>query len=235
MNQIRLLRLRKTIVLILFIIASISSFAQISIVEIKAIYKSKIDGRIISEKEFQTYKGTHTFHKLIKGKNGKDTIVISPPKTKFFNKAATDKQKLSELKGKPSKPFNVTDIYGNAYGSETLRGKVVVMNFWFVACSPCIKEIPDLNEVVEKYQNRDDVVFLAFAKDTETLLGKFLAHTQFEYNIIPRATSISKLYNVYAYPTHVVIDKQGEIHFTKVGFEDDISNQLTNTINRLIK
>ena len=86
MNLIILLRLRKTVVLMLFIIASTSSFAQISIVEIKAIYKSKVDGRIISEKEFQTYKGAHTFHKLIKGKNGKDTIVISNQLTNTINR-----------------------------------------------------------------------------------------------------------------------------------------------------
>lgn len=210
-------------------------YGQISIVEIKAIYKSKIDGRIISEKEFQTYKGTHTFHKLIKGKNGQDTIVISPPKAKLRKKVANDKQKLLELKGKTIKPFNVNDIYGNSYSSEFLKGKVVVMNFWFVACSPCVKEIPDLNEVVEKYQNRDDVVFLAFAKDTESLLGKFLAHTQFEYNIIPRAAPISKLYNVYAYPTHIVVDKNGMIQSAEVGYKSDMANQLIKTINELIK
>ncbi|NVK52829.1 MAG: TlpA family protein disulfide reductase [Flavobacteriaceae bacterium] len=235
MNQIRLFQLRKEVLLMLFIVDSTSSFGQISIVEVKAIYKSKIDGRIISEKEFQTYRGTHTFHKLIKGKNGRDTIVISPPKAKLRKKIANNKQKLIELKGKTIKPFNVNDIYGNSYSSESLKGKVVVMNFWFIACTPCVQEIPDLNEVVEKYLDRDDVVFLAFAKDTESLLGKFLAHTQFEYNIIPRATSISKLYNVYAYPTHIVVDKKGMIQSTEVGYKSDMANQLINTIDKLIK
>lgn len=226
---------KKIFVLMLFIISSATSQGQISIVEVKAIYKSKHDGRIISEKEFQTYKGTHTFHKLIKGKNGRDTIVISPPKAKLREKVATNEQKLLRLKGKAVKLFNVSDIYGNSYSSESLKGKVVVMNFWFVACSPCVKEIPDLNEVVEKYQDRDDVVFLAFAKDTESLLGKFLAHTQFEYSIIPRATPISKLYNVYAYPTHIVVDKKGIIQSAEVGYKNDMANQLIKTIDKLIK
>lgn len=201
--------------------------AQMVISEIKAVYKSKIDGRIISDKEFQTYKGRHIFHKYIKGKKGtKDTILISPPKS--FRKKKT-------LVNTKAPFFSVTDIYGNAYNINQLKGKVVVMNYWFVACPPCIQEIPELNQLVNSYKNNSDVVFLAFAKDTKALLGKFLAHSEFEYAIIPNAKEIAKKYGVHAYPTHIVVDKKGIVQYSSIGFKKGSINELHNKINQLLK
>ena len=42
-------------------------------------------------------------------------------------------------------PFQIADIDGNKYNQESLRGKVVVFNFWGIQCAPCKKEIPQLN------------------------------------------------------------------------------------------
>ncbi|WP_162843293.1 TlpA family protein disulfide reductase [Ichthyenterobacterium magnum] len=206
------------------------SYSQISIVEVKAVYKSKTDGRIIPESEFQTYRGRHIFHKYIKGKNGaQDTIIITPPKV---NLNKTNKETLLSLVGQSLKPFKVTDLYGNTYDSNKLKGKTIVMNFWFVACPPCIQEIPELNKLAESYNS--NVVFIAFAKDTEVLLGKFLSKTRFEYNIIPNAGNISKLYNIYAYPTHIVIDKHGQISYTSVGLNKNSLEQLETEITNAL-
>ena len=63
----------------------------------------------------------------------------------------------SDLLGKPALPFSVTDINGNNYSLESLKGKVVVINFWFVECKLYIMEMPELNKIVEKYKNKDVV------------------------------------------------------------------------------
>lgn len=195
--------------------------------EVKVVYKSKIDGKIISENEFQSFKGKHIYHKYIKGKKGTiDTILISPPKS------VVNKNTLVNTK---APDFSVTDIYGNTYNMDELKGNVVVMNFWFVACPPCIQEIPELNELVNSYKEIPNVVFLAFAKDTETLLGKFLAHSEFNYSIIPNAKEIAKQYGVYAYPTHVVVDKNGIIQYSSIGFKEESIKFLKKNINKYLK
>ena len=135
------------------------------------------------------------------------------PPNQFSNNALSFRKKKTLVNTK-APFFSVTDIYGNAYNLNELKGKVVVMNYWFVACPPCIQEIPELNQMLNSYKNNSDVVFLAFAKDTKTLLGKFLAHSEFEYAIIPNAKEIAKKYGVYAYPTHVVVDKNGIIQYS---------------------
>jgi len=229
-NQMDYFRKTRLFFIILLGLFFNASYSQISIVEVKAVYKSKNDGEIITETEFQSYRGRHIFHEYIKGNDGaQDTIIISPPKLNL-NKVGA--MKLQSLVGKNLKPFSVKDLYGNTYDSKKLKGKTIVMNFWFVACPPCIQEIPELNKLVDFYKSNSNVVFLAFAKDTNDLLGKFLSKTLFEYNIIPNANNISKLYNIYAYPTHIIIDKNGNISYASVGL---VENSLDNLQSELVK
>ena len=68
----------------------------------------------------------------------------------------------NDLTGTNAVPFSVTDINGNTYSLDNLNGKIIVMNFWFVECKPCVMEIPELNKIVENYREKD-VVFLGFA------------------------------------------------------------------------
>ncbi len=225
-----------TLTLIVFCFINMAN-AQISIREIKAIYKSKIDGRIISEKEFQTFKGTHIFHKIVKGEKGRrDTIYITPPKVNIVNVKKT--QFKSQI-GKKASTFSAMDIYGNQVSYSKLKGKVIVINFWFVACPPCILEMPGLNKLVASYEGRKDIAFIGFALDSETNLGRFLSHTDFDYQIIPNSKKIARQFKVPGYPSNIIIDKKGVIQYLNVGIEEETIDKsidnLKNTIDKLIK
>ncbi|MCT2563336.1 TlpA family protein disulfide reductase [Chryseobacterium herbae] len=107
-----------------------------------------------------------------------------------------------DYKPRPAIDFTVTDIKGKKHQLSKLKNKTVVLNFWFTNCLPCVKEIPELNELVKA---NPDVVFIAFATDKADKLKKFLGKHQFSYHIVPNALDISKKYNIAAYPTHFVI------------------------------
>ena len=69
-------------------------------------------------------------------------------------------------------------VQGPSVGSvtwEKLRGKVVVLEFWNTACSPCVQAIPHLNELVEQF-NPKPVVFLSLSDDNPDYLKQFLKH-----------------------------------------------------------
>jgi thiol-disulfide isomerase/thioredoxin len=114
--------------------------------------------------------------------------------------------------------FKESDMNGNKYNLKEMAGKVVVINFWFINCPPCRQEIPHLNELVEKYKDNKDVVFLAVALDNKYDLQQFLKTSPFNYNIIHEGIYIAQLYSVKAYPTHVVLDKKGKVLFHTSGF-----------------
>lgn len=113
--------------------------------------------------------------------------------------------------------FRTTDINGRKYNLKELRGKVVVLNFWFINCPPCRKEIPELNKIVADYQQNKDVVFLAIALDDKTALKEFLQELPFDYNIVDEGRFIAQQYRITSYPTHVVVDKEGKVSFHTTG------------------
>src|SRR5579871_344573 len=105
-------------------------------------------------------------------------------------------------------PFDATSLEGKHWSLSELKGKTVVLNFWFVGCLPCREEIPVLNQLVELYP---DVVFLGFALDGEEALRDFLKKFPFRYQIIPNSQKVADAFHVAAYPQHVVINPGGEI------------------------
>ncbi len=82
--------------------------------------------------------------------------------------------------------FRAVDINGNKYSLKDLGGKVVVLNFWFINCPPCRQEIPDLNEMVNRYKDNPDVIFLAIGLDEARTIRDFLRTQPFSYQIIDR-------------------------------------------------
>jgi peroxiredoxin len=115
--------------------------------------------------------------------------------------------------------FSAPDLTGRVFNLKDLEGKVVVLNFWFVACAPCVKEIPELNQLVDRYGKRDDIVFLALALDEKAEIEKMIEKNIFNYHIIPSAKEIvQKNYKVAMFPTHVVINKDGKVVFHTSGY-----------------
>lgn len=119
--------------------------------------------------------------------------------------------------GNPFPPFKDKDIKGNKYNLKEMEGKVVVLNFWFINCPPCRKEIPELNQLVEKYKDNKDVVFLAIALDEQWELEDFLKTSPFNYNIISNGRYNAQKYGINLFPTHVVIDKKRNVLFHTSG------------------
>jgi len=139
-----------------------------------------------------------------------------------------------DMAGKPAFPFSVADINGNKYSLESLKGKVIVINFWFVECKPCVMEMPELNKLVEKYKNKD-VVFLGFAINEKDKIEKFLKNTNYKYNVVPSAQETIQTYGVNSFPTHVVIDKNSNISFSTSGLGETTIEDLEKEIGRLVE
>jgi thiol-disulfide isomerase/thioredoxin len=126
---------------------------------------------------------------------------------------------LNNLNGCKAISFNVTSINGENIIFEALRGKVVVLNFWFTTCIPCLKEIPELNKLV-KQNSSDEVIFIGFAREDKQTINNFLKKFgEFKYKIIPESYKIADKYRVIAWPQSMVIDKNGNIYQSWAGVD----------------
>jgi peroxiredoxin/tetratricopeptide (TPR) repeat protein len=129
--------------------------------------------------------------------------------------------------------FKVTCLDGDELTLDSLRGKVVVLNFWYMGCGPCRMEMPSLNRLVAEFKGQD-VEFIGISMDDEKSLRKFLENTDFNYRIVPAGRTVADHYAVQAYPTHVVIDQNGKVDTRLTGASEDIDKKLGTMIRRLL-
>ncbi len=122
------------------------------------------------------------------------------------------------------------DLNGLKYDFNKDTGKVVVFNFWFINCPPCKKEIPELNELVAKYKESKDVVFIAIALDDTYALKNFLKLSPFDYGVIPDGRFYAEKHGVKSYPTHVVVGKDGLVKFSTIGLASNTVYWVEKTI-----
>jgi peroxiredoxin len=135
---------------------------------------------------------------------------------------------------RPSPQFKGASLDGRAFDLDKLQGKVVVLNLWFVACGPCRKEIPKLNQLVAEFRDKN-VVFLAPSLDSADTLRNFLKTTPFDYQIIPNAEEIVVgKFNATSFPTHIVIDRDGQIEQMLVGGGERRPEEVRRTLLRLL-
>jgi len=149
-------------------------------------------------------------------------------KFSYFEKMPKPRLSDSFKEGDDFKGFKATDINGNKIDLREATGKVIVLNFWFINCPPCRQEIPQLNELVAKYKDNPDVVFLAIATDEKYDLQKFIKSNPYDYQVVPNGHNLASKYSVTLYPTHAIIDKNGKVKFSAVGLA-------TNTIHWIKK
>lgn len=102
-------------------------------------------------------------------------------------------------------------LNGELLSPAELKGKVVVLNFWFIGCPSCNYEMPKLNAIKAKFIERRDIVFIAVAPDAESAVKKYLSANKFDYRMIADGKSLLKTFGFGGYPKNIVIDKQGRI------------------------
>lgn len=116
------------------------------------------------------------------------------------------------MQGKEIPAFHFTGIDGQSYTSENTKGKIILFKCWFIKCVPCVQEMPALNELAKKYEERKDILFISLAMDGKKELVEFLSKTRFDYATVPMQKKyMAEKLNVVAYPTHFLIDKSGKL------------------------
>jgi thiol-disulfide isomerase/thioredoxin len=144
-----------------------------------------------------------------------------PPESKFFRTGGNFTH------------FKTTDINDNKVNTKNLTGKIIVLNFWFIKCPPCVMEMPELNKLTETYKSDSSVVFFAIALDKKYELEQFLKNTRFGYTIIDDGRFIADQYKITSYPTNVIIDQKGKVYFHSSGLSTSTVHWLKKSIDEL--
>ena len=119
---------------------------------------------------------------------------------------------------KPVPAFTLKDLDGREISTVSLRGKVVVINFWATWCPPCRAEIPDLVALQEKY--KDTLQIIGISEDEGGIDGvkRFAAEHTINYPVAMTTPEIEKMFpGISALPTSFILDRESRVVQKHVG------------------
>ncbi|WP_126973192.1 redoxin domain-containing protein [Gynurincola endophyticus] len=125
--------------------------------------------------------------------------------------------------------FETKDVNGNKKTLASYKDKIIVLNFWFTECAPCIKEMPYLNSLTEKYKDKD-IVFVSMTFNKQEEVKKFLKKHTFKFENLTDAREIVEGYGVSSYPLTLIADKNKIIQYVRTG---EANEELEVQLNKL--
>jgi len=123
-------------------------------------------------------------------------------------------------KGQRAPEFSLPSLSGSTVSLASLRGKVVLIDFWAQWCEPCKKELPQLDKLAKEFAGKNVVVLavnLDKTKDNAQRLAQQLCLSL--PVLLDPAGSVAATYDLPKMPTSFLVDKKGIVRFVHEGFE----------------
>jgi thiol-disulfide isomerase/thioredoxin len=166
-------------------------------------------------------------------RNNPETTLVSDYRAKL----ASDKEKRERMKeGNPAPDFSFPDAKGKMHSLKSMKGKVLVIDFWASWCGPCRQEIPHLKEYYELYKNNKKVSFVSVSIDAKRAdWDKAVKEEKMPWLqlLAPNGgKNIMETYQFSGIPFILVLDQDGNIYkknlrgeFVKDAIEDVLSGK----------
>jgi thiol-disulfide isomerase/thioredoxin len=140
--------------------------------------------------------------------------------------------------GKRIPDFSFISIDKQTITQNDLNGEATIVVVWATWCGDCIREIPELNDLVEKYKNNEKVNFLALSDEDEATVRKSLKRFPFNFTHIVDSKKYSdqlKTGITKHFPQVLVIDKDLKVVFDVTENKEKIFSVLDNHIQSILK
>lgn len=139
----------------------------------------------------------------------------------------------SNLINEEAPEFALKDMEGKEVSLSSLKGKVIILDFWATWCGPCKASFPEMQQLVEKYKDNENVAIL-FVNTFENTpkrekdITDFITKNKYDFHVIldapikdSRNFEVADSYGIRGIPTKIIISPEGKINYKSVGYESN--------------
>lgn len=114
--------------------------------------------------------------------------------------------------GQPAPRFRAKTTAGEQYNNESIKGKVVLFEFWTTWCKYCEGEARLVDDIAQEFKSKELIVLAVNVLEPDQTVKKYLAdHPRTVPIVLTKDTNLAAMYNAQVYPIYVVIDRDGNI------------------------
>ena len=138
---------------------------------------------------------------------------------------------------RPAPDFILPDLNGQAVRLSQHKGKVVLLNVWATWCGPCRQEMPTMQALAQRLKG-EDFIMLAASQDVDgaTTVGPYLKEGGYTFPVLlDMRGEVGKKYGVTGYPETFIIDRQGQIVYHHIGYNNWVQPRVETALRRLIQ
>ena len=143
-------------------------------------------------------------------------------------------KRLAGVLNKPAADWSSKDLHENPISAQSLRGKVIVMDFWYRGCGWCMYAMPQVKQLAAHFKDKP-VAVLGMNTDQNLDDARFVVkELSLDYPQV-QATGIPEKFGVQGFPILIVIDQQGAVRDVHVGYSPDLFESVSKKIEELLQ
>ena len=132
--------------------------------------------------------------------------------------------------------FELVTLSGDYLTAEDLRGKVILLDFWFTSCPPCIKAVPSLRRMSRRMADDPFVLLSISTDDDQATLREFVARNGMEWpQVWDKNHELARKLKVEGYPTYLLVNHEGEIVYSTRGWSERSEIELAQKVASAVK
>jgi thiol-disulfide isomerase/thioredoxin len=138
--------------------------------------------------------------------------------------------------GGPAPDWTLKDADGKEISLKSLRGKVVVLDFWATWCGPCRMAMPHMQELWNRHKGQAFALFGVNCREKPSGPDplKFIRGAGFTYPVLLRGDSVASAYQVSGIPAFYVIGADGRVLMSAAGVSPEITSRMTATVAQAV-
>lgn len=137
--------------------------------------------------------------------------------------------------GTPAPYFEGLNTDGNKIRYSDYKGKLILLDWWYVGCKPCIKSMEDIQKLQDELGEESFTIIGMNPINKPNAIKRFEKKYNYNHQVILANNTFRDSYKIRAYPTLYLIGKDGKILFARAGYSSEFTTELKQVIKEYMR